>query len=120
MSVASSFVSNNFTNYPPFYNLTLPANGDTVVLPVEAVGCVVNALNLSASTGSIRIPTGLPVGSQVSIRNNQNSLHSIIIETPDGDAIFIGLSPLSCITLGYYPSIDVDFKWVPLNIFIFL
>jgi hypothetical protein len=118
MSVASSFVSNNFTNYPPLYNLTLPANGDPVVLPVEAVGCVVNVLNLSSSAGTIRIPTGLPVGSQVSFRNNQNSLHSINFETPFTDVIFFNLTPLSCITFGFYPSIDVSFQWIILSIYL--
>jgi hypothetical protein len=114
MSVASSQGSNNFTNYPPLYNLTLPANGDSVVLPLAAIGCVVNVINLSSTLGSIILPTTL-VGSQVSIRNNNSSLNSFSLLTPNNDDIFTGLSPLSTITLGFYPSINPDFQWIILS-----
>jgi hypothetical protein len=122
MSVASSSVSNNFTNYLPVYNLTIPISG-LVVLPVEAIGKFVNVTSLASGPGKIILPgfdsiPSVPLGSQVIFFNS--TVYTLTVTSPLDDSYGLPVQKSGTLTTLLYPNVIGDYtgiSWIVLNQF---
>jgi hypothetical protein len=120
MSVASSSVSNNFTNYLPAYNLTIPVSG-VVTLPLEAIGKFVVVRSLASGPGKIILPPyndipSVPLGAQVILNNFSSYTFQTTSPLDDyyGNAVVIG----GTLTTLLYPNVTSDYtdiSWIILN-----